>query len=53
MSRRKVKRLELKVGTLNVGKMIGKSRKLADVMERSQVDVLCPGKSVERKEGPM
>ena len=41
MSRRKVKRLELKVGTLNVGTMTGKSRELADAMERRKVDVLC------------
>ena len=41
MSRRKVKRVELKVGTLNVGTMTGKSRELADVMERRKVDVLC------------
>ena len=41
MSRRKVKRLELKVGMLNVGTMTGKSREPADVMERRKVDVLC------------
>ena len=33
--------MELKVGTLNVGTMMGKSRELADVMERRKVDVLC------------
>ena len=41
MNRRKVKRVELKVGTLNVGMMTGKGRELADGMERRKVDVLC------------
>ena len=33
--------MELKVGTLNVGTMTGKSRELANVMERRKVDALC------------
>ena len=41
MNRKKATRVELKVGTLNVGTMMGKSRELADVMERRKVDVLC------------
>ena len=41
MNRRKVKRAELKVGTLNVGTMMGERRELADVMERRKVDDLC------------
>ena len=41
VNRKKVMRVELKVGTLNVGVMMGKSRELADVMERRKVDVLC------------
>ena len=36
-----MKKLELNVGTLNVGTVTGKSRELADVMGRRQVDVLC------------
>ena len=52
MNRKKVKRVELKMGTLKVG-MMGKSRELADVMERRKMDALCPGNSVERREGPM
>ena len=34
MNRKKATRVELKVGTLNVGTMTGKSREPADVMER-------------------
>ena len=41
MNRKKATRVELKVGTLNVGTMTGKSRELADVMERRKVDALC------------
>ena len=41
MNRKKATRVELKVGTLNVGMMTGKSRELADVMERRKVDALC------------
>ena len=29
------------VGTLNVGTMAGKGRSIADMVERSKVDVLC------------
>jgi len=39
--RKQAKRVNLKVGTLNVGTMTGKGRKIADVMERRDVDVLC------------
>ncbi|XP_051780692.1 uncharacterized protein LOC127527100 [Erpetoichthys calabaricus] len=39
--RRKVKRVELRVGTLNVGSMTGKGRELADMMKRRKVDILC------------
>ena len=41
MKRRKVKVAELKVGTLNVGTMMGERRELADAMERRKVDDLC------------
>ena len=41
VNRKKATRGELKVGTLNVGTMTGKSRELADVMERRKVDALC------------
>ena len=40
MNRRKVKRVEMKVGTQDVGRMTGKSRELEDLMERRKVDVL-------------
>ncbi|KAG2465922.1 CFDP2 protein, partial [Polypterus senegalus] len=39
--RRKVKRVELRVGTLNVASMTGNGRELADMMERRKVDILC------------
>ena len=38
---RKVKRIVLRIGTLNVGTMTGKGRELADMMERRKVDILC------------
>ena len=38
---RRVKRVGLKVATLNVGTMTGKGRELADMMERRKVDILC------------
>ena len=41
MNRKKAKRVELKVGTLNVGTMTGKSRELTDMMEIRKVDALC------------
>ena len=41
MNRKKVTRVELKVGTLNMGTMTGKSRELADVIERRKIDMLC------------
>ena len=41
VNRKEAKRVELKVGTLNVGTMMGMSRELADVMERRKVDALC------------
>ena len=34
-------KVELKVGTLNVGTITGKGRELADMMERRKVDILC------------
>ena len=34
-------KIELKVGSLNVGTMTGKSREIVDLMERRNVDVLC------------
>ncbi|KAK3531578.1 hypothetical protein QTP70_024962 [Hemibagrus guttatus] len=39
--KRKGKSVGLRIGTLNVGTMTGKSRELADVMERRKVDILC------------
>ena len=42
MNRRKVKRVELKVGTLHVGMMMGKNRVLSYVMERRKCGN-CPG----------
>ena len=41
VNRKKATRVELKVGTLNVGTMTSKSRELADVMERRKVDEVC------------
>ncbi|XP_066969173.1 uncharacterized protein [Macrobrachium rosenbergii] len=32
---------ELRIGTLNVGIMTGRSREVADVMERRNIDILC------------
>ena len=37
---RKVKKIVLRLGTLNVGTMTGKGRELADMMERRKVDIL-------------
>ena len=34
-------KIELKVGSLNVGTMTGKSREIVDLMEHRNVDVLC------------
>ena len=34
-------KVELKVGTLNVGTMTGMGRELADMLERRKVDILC------------
>ena len=39
--KRKVRSVSLKFGTLNVGTITGKSRELADMMERRKVDILC------------
>ena len=39
--KRKVRSVGLKFGTLNVGTITGKSRELADMMERRKVDILC------------
>ncbi|KAK2887924.1 hypothetical protein Q8A73_019372 [Channa argus] len=39
--KRKAKNVELTVGTLNVGTMIGKARELIDMMQRRKVDILC------------
>ena len=30
------------MGTLNIGTMTGRGRELADIMERRNVDILCP-----------
>ena len=38
-------KVELKVGTLNVGTMTGKGRELVDMMERRKVDILCVQKT--------
>ncbi|KAI5089887.1 hypothetical protein C0J45_20022 [Silurus meridionalis] len=35
------RRVEVRVGTLNVGTMTGKGREIADMMERRKVDMLC------------
>ena len=40
-ARLKKKVQELRIGTLNVGSMTGRSREVADVMERRRVDILC------------
>ncbi|KAF7711286.1 hypothetical protein HF521_000297 [Silurus meridionalis] len=37
----KWRRVEVQVGTLNVGTMTGKGREVADMMERKKVDMLC------------
>ena len=39
--KRKVRSVSLKFGTLNVGTITGKSRELADMMERRKVHILC------------
>jgi exonuclease III len=39
--KRRGRRVNLVVGSLNVGTMTGKGRELADLMERRKVDVLC------------
>ena len=39
--RKKAKKIKLRVATLNVGTMTGKGRKVADLMERRGVDILC------------
>ena len=39
--RRKAKSVEVRAETLNVGSMTGKGRKLADMIERRKVDILC------------
>ena len=39
--KRKVRSVSLKFGSLNVGTITGKSRELADMMERRKVDILC------------
>ena len=39
--RKKAKNIKLRVATLNVGTMTGKGRKVADLMERRGVDILC------------
>ena len=35
------KTVEMKIGTLNVGSMTGKSREVADAMERRKINILC------------
>ena len=37
----KVKRSLIRVGTLNIGTMIGRGRELADMIEQRNVDILC------------
>ena len=32
----------IRVGTLNIGTIYGRGRELADMMERRNVDILCP-----------
>ena len=39
--RKKAKKIKLRVATLNVGTMAGKGQKVADLMERRGVDILC------------
>ena len=39
--KRKVRSVSLRFGTLNVGTITGKSRELADMMEKRKVDILC------------
>ena len=39
--RKKAKKIKLKVATLNVGTMTSKGRKVADLMERRRMDILC------------
>ena len=38
---RKGRRSLVRMGTLNIGTMTGRKRKLADLMERRNVDILC------------
>ena len=37
----KGRRSLIRVGTLNIGTIIGRGRKLADMMERRNIDILC------------
>ena len=39
--RRKVKSVEVRAVTLNVGSMTGKGRELVDMMQRRKMDILC------------
>ena len=39
--KKRSRKVEVRVGTLNVGTMTGKGRELADVMERRKIDILC------------
>ena len=39
--RRMGRKMEVKVGTLNLGNMTGKGRELADMMVKRKVDILC------------
>ena len=39
--RKKAKKIKLRVATLNVEAMAGKGRKVADLMERRELDILC------------
>ena len=39
--RKKAKKIKQSISTLNVGTMTGKERKVADLMERREVDILC------------
>ena len=47
-TKRKTKKFKLRVMTLNIGTMLGKARKLVDMMQRREMDILCSRDQVKR-----
>ena len=48
--KRRSRKVEVRVGILNVGTMNGKGREIADVMERRKIDILCACRRLGGKE---